>query len=627
MNKNLIKINLTIALILLTGFALVAWLGNRTNYSNSIKGLEQVTALTANGIYYQLSQMLNKPVNVVLTMAHDTLLISHLQAWHDKTDEKEYAHILANYLEAYHKEDNFDSVFLVSSETGHYYSYKGFDRIISPTNKEDIWYYNFLDSNKDYELNVDNNKESGAEKAITVFINARVEDQSGKTVGVIGIGIKVDYLKQVILNYERDYGVDVFFINQDGKIEVSSSHTGVEDQDIFALTGMEKVSRSVLQKENAEENEAFWVETTNSDSVYFVTRYMPSLSWYVVISNNASKIIHNLRSQLFGSLLILIIIMSSVIFIISMLIKRFNKNIATIIDQRHELFKKATEVLYDDILEWNIDKNCYVDKNTRDYLTNLGARNPSYDESIRLIAEKQLHPDFRKDYLTAFNRKNIIEQFKKGVSNLQYDLRATKDGSAYHWLRIDCHIFYSPEDDSLHMFTYRKNIDDEKHKEFLANTDEMTGCYTKTATERIISDDLESQPKGLKAFFILDIDNFKQANDHFGHAFGDLCIKNFASEIKSHFRENDVIGRLGGDEFAVFLNIPNVDWLIDRAYELSKGLHFMCKSEAASWQVSASIGVAIYPKNGRTFAELYRKADNALYKTKMHGKNGVSFAE
>ncbi len=626
MNRNLVKTNLAIGLILLIGFALVAWLGNRTNYANSIKSLEQVTTLTADGIYYQLSKMLNKPVDIALTMSHDTLLISHLAGRNRNTDEDEYTETIKNYLEAYRREYKFDSVFLVSSSTGRYYTSNGFDRFITDNKQDDSWYEKFLASKKNYELNVDNNKDIGKQRAITVFINCRVKDPADKTVGVIGIGINIDYLKNVINNYEKDYGVQVFFINHEGRIEVSSSHTGLEDVNFFERFHIRNMETKVLDRENQDEIYGFWTSSESPDSVYFVTRYMPSLSWYVVISQNTSKIIQDMKAQLAGTLFVLALIMGAVVFIISMLIKRFNSSITKIIDQRHELFKKATKVLYEDILEWNMDKNTSVDKNTRAYLQKLGLTNPTYDEGIKLIAETQIAPEFRQAYLEKFNRKSILKNFAEGKSNLQFDLRATKDGEKYHWIRIDGQIFYSPEDNARHLFVYRKNIDNEKHKEFLANIDEMTRFYTKKATERMIIDALDDRRQGKFAFMIMDIDNFKQANDRFGHAFGDLCIKTFAQRIKAHFRESDILGRLGGDEFAVFMPIPGMKWLTERAEELSRDLNFTCTDGDISWAISASIGISICPTDGKSFFELYRRADEALYRTKERGKNGVSFA-
>ena len=71
------------------------------------------------------------------------------------------------------------------------------------------------------------------------------------------------------------------------------------------------------------------------------------------------------------------------------------------------------------------------------------------------------------------------------------------------------------------------------------------------ATERIIDGVLWGKLQGSYSFFIIDIDNFKQANDLHGHIFGDYCIREFVERLKKFCREDDIIGRIGGDEFVV----------------------------------------------------------------------------
>ena len=193
-------------------------------------------------------------------------------------------------------------------------------------------------------------------------------------------------------------------------------------------------------------------------------------------------------------------------------------------------------------------------------------------------------------------------------------------------MRIDAYIFFSQEDECIHMFTYRKNINAEKEKEIRASFDEMTGFLTKMETGREITALLSRTAEGVYAFFLFDIDNFKQANDSCGHAFGDYCIREFTSIIRKHFRVNDVLGRVGGDEFAAFIPAPDSEWVEDKAKELSNALRVTCTEGGKSWEMSASIGVSIAPIDGNDFDTLYQKADAALYQTKQRGKNWYTIA-
>jgi diguanylate cyclase (GGDEF)-like protein len=129
------------------------------------------------------------------------------------------------------------------------------------------------------------------------------------------------------------------------------------------------------------------------------------------------------------------------------------------------------------------------------------------------------------------------------------------------------------------------------------------------------------------AFFICDIDNFKQVNDRFGHAFGDYCICSFTKAIREHFRKDNILGRIGGDEFVVFIPYSSERWLEEKAAELSKALDMVCTKEQSSCQVSASIGISISLQAGSRFDQLYQSADSALYQTKKNGKNGFTIME
>lgn len=179
------------------------------------------------------------------------------------------------------------------------------------------------------------------------------------------------------------------------------------------------------------------------------------------------------------------------------------------------------------------------------------------------------------------------------------------------------------------MFTYRKNIDAEKRHELKTEkkiqTDEMTGLLNKTATRQHISAALTLNPEKKYAFFILDIDNFKQANDLHGHDFGDYVIIRFTDIMKSNFRTDDILGRIGGDEFVVFIPVNDMESTIAKAELLVSSLRQTCSYHSSSWNITSSIGIALYPDAGTDFDTLYKNADTALYESKRLGKNRYSF--
>lgn len=111
----------------------------------------------------------------------------------------------------------------------------------------------------------------------------------------------------------------------------------------------------------------------------------------------------------------------------------------------------------------------------------------------------------------------------------------SEDGTNYFWMRIDAYIFISAENQCIHMFLYGKNINTEKQEEILSKIDQITGYYNKKTIEKMIDEILLKNSNQIYAFFILDIDNFKLANDQYGHTFGDECIKKFTEITKMLF--------------------------------------------------------------------------------------------
>ena len=626
-NQQLIKTNLLVSVVLILGFALTSIFSYHANYQSSLTSMEQISDLALDGIYYQLNSVFRRPVNISQTMAHDSLLVEHLINEPENLESQTYIQTLQTYLNTYREEYGFDAVFLVSSATGRYYNFNGLDRVLLAGNPENDWYFTLMETGQDLSMNVDNDEVAGSENAITVFVNCKIHDSSGNVVGVVGVGVRVDFIREFLRSYEEKYHVGAYLLNEEGTIELSTTYTGYGSTNWFQIFGQEKIRQQVLNWKKDTETLEIWTSPADGQGQdYVVTRYIPDLSWHLVVEQNTGEAIQEINTRLVQSIVAIAVIIFVVLRIITMMIRRFNQQITQLVEERESMFKMATEQLYDNIYELNITKNCTANQRTEKYFEELGAKDLPYDQGLRVIAEKQIKEAFREGYVSTFLPEHVMQVYQEGGSHLRYDFMITQDGASYRWMRIDAYIFLSDEDNCIHMFTYRKYIDEEKKKELLAYVDEMTGFLTKTATERRITTLLAEQPDQPFGFFLFDIDNFKQVNDRFGHAFGDTCIKEFTSILRAHFREGDVLGRIGGDEFVAFVPIPEASWVKEKAEEVTNALHVDCTREEKTWGMSASIGVSVAPKDGADFAALYKQADTALYRTKQRGKRGYTIS-
>ena len=166
----------------------------------------------------------------------------------------------------------------------------------------------------------------------------------------------------------------------------------------------------------------------------------------------------------------------------------------------------------------------------------------------------------------------------------------------------------------------------QKNRELLKSSqmDALTGLYNKKVTEERINEVLREQPEAMHAFLILDIDRFKKVNDGYGHAAGDIVLREFAGLLRNYFRENDVIGRIGGDEFVVFMkNVDSKDSVRNRTGGLVQKIGELEFSDMPE-HITSSIGIAFAPEQGDCYMDLYKTADGALYETKRRGRNGYT---
>ncbi len=122
------------------------------------------------------------------------------------------------------------------------------------------------------------------------------------------------------------------------------------------------------------------------------------------------------------------------------------------------------------------------------------------------------------------------------------------------------------------------------------------------------------------AVLCLDLDRFKQINDSFGHATGDLCLQQVVSRISARLRAVDTFARTGGDEFVIILGeLANRHSALMVARSVLEGINKPIEVDGSSFDISASIGISIYPEDGTDAAQLRRLADAAMYRAKQAG--------
>ncbi len=176
----------------------------------------------------------------------------------------------------------------------------------------------------------------------------------------------------------------------------------------------------------------------------------------------------------------------------------------------------------------------------------------------------------------------------------------------------------------------RDRLDSEARIQHLAHHDGLTGLLNRASfMERMGLMLRRAERKGeLLALLFIDLDNFKRVNDSLGHLEGDQVLVTVSERLTGALRASDLVGRFGGDEFVVLLTdlTSRADILVVLEALLSV-VEVPVKADGRALSVTPSIGVAVYPDDGRQADELIQHADTAMYRAKSRGRATYQFFE
>lgn len=229
-----------------------------------------------------------------------------------------------------------------------------------------------------------------------------------------------------------------------------------------------------------------------------------------------------------------------------------------------------------------------------------------------------LHVPEDTDHITS-EVISTIEKFGKWTG----EVRMLHKNGDVGWIESMCVPIYDSNKQMIGALGVNRDISDRiketERLEHLAHYDHLT----KVPNRYLLLDRVEhliAQSERIKSNFALlyiDLDKFKTINDTKGHAFGDQVLIETALRLKKSIRNSDTVARIGGDEFVLLLeNISNKNDVSIMVESIDKALNkeFIINNE--KFEVSCSIGVAIYPDDGTTTDTLLATADVAMYKAK-----------
>lgn len=243
------------------------------------------------------------------------------------------------------------------------------------------------------------------------------------------------------------------------------------------------------------------------------------------------------------------------------------------------------------------------------------------------------------DFVKSLTQQNIVhsndnEKFreifiaiKEGKTYKEEEVRLLSQDNKYIWCKIKASAIF---DENGHVYKtvgkitdVDKQVKERNQLKKKAELDSLTGLYNKGTAKMLIDNFLSDEGcNGYHALMIIDIDNFKRINDNLGHLVGDSVIIDVTSKLNKLVRSSDICGRIGGDEFVVLLkNAKDFEIVATKAREICTSFKNTVFNGSTPIEISASIGIAFYNKDGFEYTELIDKADTALYLAKKKGKN------
>ncbi|MCB9493902.1 MAG: GGDEF domain-containing protein [Desulfobacteraceae bacterium] len=281
------RLSFFLTLILIIGFMAI----NILNYNLCIQTLKNSIKKDslpgiANEIYHDIQKKFNSAIQTSSLMASDTFLKDWIV-----NGEKDISKI-KEYLYEIKKKYGFFSSFLVSGQTLNYYHFKGLHKTISKDDQHDIWYYNFLKSGYDYDLDVDNDEASSG--TLTIFINHRLNDLRGNYLGVTGVGLKMNNIGQLLHTFEENYDKSVYFTDKSGLIQAHSDQSLIQKTNIKKQRGISEIAENILT-ENASFKVNEYKNSKNQD-IILISKYIPEFNWFLIVEHKSQTSINKIKN-------------------------------------------------------------------------------------------------------------------------------------------------------------------------------------------------------------------------------------------------------------------------------------------------------------------------------------------
>lgn len=286
------KVIAILSVLLLSAFisiSLLDFLSSRSALEDEI--VSSSMPLLRESIYSSILRDILPALHASSVMANDNFLIS----WSQNNEEDQES--ISRYLNQIVRKFEFLTAFFVSENTSRYYHPEGLHKIVSPEDKHDIWYYSFIDSNKEYDLDVDTSEAD--DDLLTIFVNFRIEDHQGKLLGVTGVGLEMAGFSGFLTEQQRLYSRQIYLVDDNGAVQAHSDIDRIESENINTMEGLREIAADIFAKTDQPYSGRY---KKDGDVMIITSRYIPEIDWFVIVEHSEKEVQAEARVHLYRSL-------------------------------------------------------------------------------------------------------------------------------------------------------------------------------------------------------------------------------------------------------------------------------------------------------------------------------------
>lgn len=305
---------LGLGVILLIGFvstSVLSYWAARESLSKEIE--ENTLPLTSDNIYSEIQRDLLKPLFISSLMAHDTFLRDWVISGEETPEE------VRRYLQEI--KERYDTVtsFFVSESTLKYYHPRGIIKTLSRDDPQDAWYFRLRQELNNYEVNVD--KDTAIQNAVTVFINHKMYDYQGELLGATGVGLSTVMVRNLIEDYQKRYSREIYFVDREGKVALhGKSYSGAEN--LRESPEIAPYASRILTSPGTS-----FHFSREGKMIFLNTRLIPEFDWILVVRQTEDPSDLRIYRTLINNIMASLMISTVVLFIAWLTLSRYQKRL------------------------------------------------------------------------------------------------------------------------------------------------------------------------------------------------------------------------------------------------------------------------------------------------------------